>query len=125
MAKVSGINSTGNSRRSGANKQELRTDVHYQYVYTYDMVIRLIHNKALIISDRDSGSYNSAELLIDLEAIEKQYLTDEQREIIKYKYVYWYTNQEIGERLVCDRWRVAKELANIENTLSEVLEHDL
>lgn len=125
MAKVSGINSSGCSRKAGAGKQELRTDYYYQYTYTYDMVMKLLRNKALIISDRENGSYNACELLIDLEAIEREYLSELQRKIINYKYVYMYTNQEVAELMGFDRWRVAKELANIENTLSEVLEHDL
>ena len=125
MARISGINSSGNSRRSGAGKQELRTDIQYQYTYTYDMVIKLIHNKALIISNRDNGSYNSAELLIDLEAIEREYLTAEQREIINYKYVYWYTNQEIAERLGCERKKIGRIIADIEMILQEVLPSDI
>lgn len=125
MAKVSGINSSGNSRRSGASKQEIRTDYSYQYIYDYDMVIKLLRNKALIISNKLNGSYDCAELLIDLEAIEEKYLTKLQRKIIKLKYVYWYTNQEIADLLGCDRWRVARELAGIETTLAEALEHDI
>lgn len=121
MAKTSGINSSGNSRRNGASKQEIRADVNYQYVYDYETVIRLIRNKALIISDKNNGSYNSCELLIDLEAIEEKYLSVEQRKIIKYKYEYMYTNQEVAELMGCDRWRVARELANIETTLAGVL----
>ena len=125
MAKVSGINSSGNSRKAGAGKQELVSNNSYQYVYDYDMVIRLIRNKALIISNKLNGSYDCAELLIDLEVIEEKYLNELQRKIIKLKYEYMYTNQEIGELMGCDRWRVARELANIENTLNEVLEHGI
>ena len=125
MAKTSGIATSGNSRRNGANKQELRTDIQHQYIYTYDTVIRLIHNKALIISNRENGSYNSCELLIDLENIEREYLTAEQRRIIKYKYVYWYTNQEVAEIMGCERKKIARELANIENTLQEALPNDI
>ncbi len=121
MAKTSGINSSGNSRRSGAGKQELGINNYINYVYTYEMVLKLIRNKALIISDRDNGSYNSAELLIDLEAIEKKYLTYEQRKIIKLKYEYMYTNQEVAELLGCERKKVGRILADIEIILQEVL----
>ncbi|SHJ05791.1 hypothetical protein SAMN02745671_02548 [Anaerovibrio lipolyticus DSM 3074] len=125
MAKTSGIATSGNSRRNGAGKQELVSNNCYQYVYDYDMVIRLIHNKALIISNRDNGSYNSCELLIDLENIEREYLTAEQRRIIKYKYEYMYTNQEVAEIMGCERKKIARELANIENTLQEALPNDI
>ena len=123
--KVSGIATSGNSRKSGAIKQEIRTDYYYQYVYTYDMVIRLIRNKALIISNKLNGSYDCAELLIDLEAIEEKYLTKLQRKIIKLKYVYMLTNVEIGDLLGIDRRTVSKIILDIESTLSEVLEHEV
>lgn len=125
MAKTSGINSSGNSRRNGANKQEIRTDYNYQYEYTYDMVMKLLRNKALIISDKNNGSYNSCELLIDLEAIENQYLTYEQRRIIKYKYEYMMTNQEVAELMGCERKKVGRILADIEIKLQEVLPSDI
>jgi DNA-directed RNA polymerase specialized sigma subunit len=123
--RVSGINSTGCSRRSGSGKQEIRTDIQHQYTYTYENVIRMIHNKALIISDKNNGSYNSCELLIDLEAIEGKYLNKLQRRIIKLKYVYWYTNMEIADLLGCERKKIGRIIADIENTLSEVLTHDI
>jgi DNA-directed RNA polymerase specialized sigma subunit len=123
--KVSGIATSGNSRKSGAIKQELRTDIQYQYVYTYDMVMRLIRNKALIISNKLNGSYDCAELLIDLEAIEGKYLNKLQRRIIKLKYVYMYTNMEIAEMLGCERKKIGRIIAGIETTLAEVLPSDL
>lgn len=119
--KVSGINSSGCSRRSGAIKQELRTNIQYQYIYDYEMIVRLIRNKALIISNKLNGSYDCAELLIDLEAIEEKYLTYEQRKIIKLKYVYMLTNMEIADIIGCERKKIARELANIELILQEVL----
>ena len=121
MARTSGINSSGCSRRNGANKQELRTDIQHQYTYTYDMVIRLIHNKALIISNKLNGSYDCAELLIDLEVIERKYLNELQRKIIKYKYEYMYTNQEVAELLGCERKKVGRIIADIEIILQEAL----
>ena len=125
MAKVSGINSSGCSRRNGARKQEIIFNNSYQYVYTYEMVMKLLRNKALILSDKDNGSYNSAELLIDLEAIEQEYLTAEQRKIIKYKYVYMLTNAEVGELMGCERKKVGRIIADIESTLQEALPSDL
>ena len=125
MAKTSGINSSGCTRKSGANKQEIVVNNYYQYTYTYETVVKLIKNKALIISDKNNGSYNSAELLIDLERIEKQYLTQEQRGIIRLKYEYMYTNQEIAELMGCERKKVGRIIAEIESILSEVLEHDI
>lgn len=121
MAKVSGINSSGNSRKAGAGKQELVSNNSYQYVYDYDMVIRLIRNKALIISNKLNGSYDCAELLIDLEVIERKYLNELQRKIIKYKYEYMYTNQEVAELLGCERKKVGRIIADIEIILQEAL----
>lgn len=123
--KVSGINSSGNSRRSGSGKQEIRTDIQHQYTYTYEMVIRLIRNKALIISNKLNGSYDCAEILIDLEAIEQEYLNKLQRKIIKLKYVYMYTNQEIADIIGCERKKIGRIIADIENILSEVLPSDI
>lgn len=121
MAKVSGINSTGCTRKSGAGKQEIRTDIQHQYIYTYDMVIRLIRNKALIISNKLNGSYDCAELLIDLESIEREYLSELQRKIIKLKYVYMLNNAEVAELLGCERKKVGRIIADIEIILQEVL----
>lgn len=123
--KVSGINSSGNSRKSGAIKQGIRTDIQYQYIYDYETVIRLIRNKALIISNKLNGSYDCAELLIDLEAIEEKYLNKLQRKIIKLKYEYMLTNIEIAELLGCERKKIGRLIAGIETTLAEVLPSDL
>ena len=124
MAKTSGINSSGCSRKAGAGKQELVSNNSYQYVYDYETIIKLIRNKALIISDRDNGSYNSCELLIDLERIEREYLTAEQRKIIKYKYEYMLTNAEIGELMGCERKKIGRIIADIEIILQEALPSD-
>ena len=56
------------------------------YDYTVQMIMNLIKNKRKLIDERNHGSFNAAELLIDEEMYEEKYLSKEQREIIYYYY---------------------------------------
>ena len=68
---------------SGRGKAVLNNhNANLNYDYTVQMIMNLIKNKRKLIDERNHGSLNAAELLIDEKMYEEKYLSKEQRETI-------------------------------------------
>ncbi|WP_085023910.1 ECF-type sigma factor [Anaerovibrio sp. JC8] len=124
MAKHSGINSTGNYSAAGCVKKEIRSTCNYDYEYSPDSIIRAIEHKAEIISNRNNGSFQACELLLDIEMYEAMYLDREQRELIRLRYVDGLELGEIAKKKHCNRCTIARQLAGIRKDITDGLESE-
>lgn len=116
-------NTNGNYSKTNSKRCEIcsyRDDLNYDY--TVEKVMNLIKSKRMLIDNRNHGSFNSAELLIDEEMYEEKYLSAEQREFIYLHYELKYNVTEIM-KLKKMTFKKLNELRNsIEQTLKENLE---
>ena len=84
--------------------------------------MNLIKNKRKLIDERNQGSFNAAELLIDEEMYEEKYLSEEQREIIRFYYEKQMTITEIIRVLRKTYKQIRELIDSIQTTLEKSLE---
>ena len=84
--------------------------------------MNLIKNKRKLIDERNQGSFNAAELLIDEEMYEEKYLSEEQREIIRFYYEKQMTITEIIKVLRKTYKQIRELIDSIQTTLEKSLE---
>ena len=113
-------NYTLNHRCGKVELNKHNADLNYDY--TVQMIMNLIKNKRKLIDERNHGSFNAAELLIDEEMYEEKYLTQEQREIIYYYYEKQMTITQIIRVLRTSHKYVRELLDSIQTTLTQNLE---
>lgn len=109
-----------NSRRGKVELNNHNADLNYDY--TVQMIMNLIKNKRKLIDERNHGSFNAAELLIDEEMYEEKYLSKEQREIIHYYYEKQMTINEIIRVLRTSHKHVRELLDSIQTTFEKKAE---
>ena len=113
-------NFTLNHRCGKVELNKHNTELNYDY--TTQMIINLIKNKRKLIDERNQGSFNAAELLIDEEMYEEKYLSEEQREIIRFYYEKQMTITEIIRVLRKTYKQIRELIDSIQTTLEKSLE---
>lgn len=123
MRKNSFCNTNGNYSKTDSKRVEIFSycdDLNYEY--SVSQIMNLIKSKRMLIDNRNCGSFNSAELLIDEEMYEQKYLSEEQREFIRLHYELKYNVTEIMKLKKMTFKNFNKLRNSIEQTLKEKLE---
>ena len=93
--------------------------VSYNVEYTAEYLYRLIRNKRCLLDLKSQGSYRAAESLLDVDMLEKRYLTHNQKTVIYYLYECGHSVKQTAKILHTTKDKIIEIADSILPTLQE------